>query len=50
MGDFGPGVAYLGGGTPQVDAKSRSPTGIGFLGHFLRVIGSEGRNPGKGLF
>ena len=26
LGDFGPGVAYLGGETPQMDEKSRSPT------------------------
>ena len=26
LGDFGPGVAYLGGGTPQMDEKRRSPT------------------------
>ena len=37
LGDFGPGVAYLGGGTPQMDEKRRSPTRIGFFGHFLRV-------------
>ena len=37
LGDFGPGVAYLGGGTPQMDEKRRSPTRIGFFGHFLMV-------------
>ena len=34
MGDFGPGMAYLGGGTPQMDEKRRSPTRIGFLDIF----------------
>jgi hypothetical protein len=43
MGDFGPGMTYFSGETPQVDAKSVSPTSIGYLGHFLRVLGSEGR-------
>ena len=37
LGDFGPGVAYLGGGTPQVDAKRGSPTSMGYLRHLLGV-------------
>ena len=36
LSDFGPGEAYLGGGTPQMDEKDIPPTRIGLFGHFLR--------------
>ena len=42
--DFGPRVAYLGGGTPQMDEKRRSPTRIGIFGHFWVP---EAENPRK---
>ena len=43
MGDFGSGNPYLGGGTPQMDEKRRSPTWIWCLGHFWGFEGLRGK-------